>query len=63
MEAIGPIMVDTKNILSIGSQLQFYQDEKTVDTLNKIRNNFFNNTKAIFDSELTELVIATKSIV
>ena len=63
LEAIGPIMSDTQNILSIGSQLQFYKDEKCNETLTNIRNNFFANTRLVFENELDNLVIQAKNII
>lgn len=62
-EAIGPIMADAQNILSIGSQLQFYKDEKCNHSLTQIRNSFFGSTRAIFENELDNLVVQTKEII
>jgi hypothetical protein len=43
-------MTDDQNILTIGSQLQFYKDEKCNEILTNIRNNFFSNTKIVFEN-------------
>ncbi len=56
-------MNDAQNILTIGSQTQFYQDERCNKILTDIRNSFFNDTKLIYDKELDNLVTQVNALV
>jgi hypothetical protein len=55
-------MNDAQNILTVGSQTQFYKDDKCNTILTEIRNHFFNDTKQIYDRELDNVVAQVASL-
>jgi hypothetical protein len=62
-QAIGPIMAEAQSILAIGSEVQLYKDEECNRILADMRNNFFNDTKEIYDRELGTLVTQVRYLI
>lgn len=52
MKSLGPVMQVARDIISLGSEQEFYQGDKGNEVIKRIRNSFFDSTKAVFESEM-----------